>query len=68
MRKNAMGNGLSQCLLCGETLGLLGSSSVFCQDCKKVGLGTLACSWPAGLSGKCHQAGPWEAGELCRVK
>ncbi|XP_041575900.2 rab effector Noc2 isoform X2 [Taeniopygia guttata] len=36
MRKNAMGNGLSQCLLCGEMLGLLGSSSVFCQDCKKV--------------------------------
>ncbi|XP_059343145.1 rab effector Noc2 isoform X2 [Ammospiza nelsoni] len=36
MRRNAMGNGLSQCLLCGEMLGLLGSSSVFCQDCKKV--------------------------------
>ncbi|XP_009956942.1 PREDICTED: rab effector Noc2-like [Leptosomus discolor] len=35
MRKNAMGNGLSQCLLCGELLGLLGSMSVFCQDCKK---------------------------------
>ncbi|NXE87327.1 DOC2B protein, partial [Menura novaehollandiae] len=35
MRKNTMGNGLSQCLLCGELLGLLGSSSVFCQDCKK---------------------------------
>ncbi|NWS21944.1 DOC2B protein, partial [Pachyramphus minor] len=35
MRKNAMGNGLSQCLLCGELLGLLGSSAVFCQDCKK---------------------------------
>ncbi|NWY59014.1 RPH3L protein, partial [Chionis minor] len=35
MRKNAMGNGLSQCLLCGELLGLLGSTSVFCQDCKK---------------------------------
>ncbi|NXK65898.1 DOC2B protein, partial [Sylvietta virens] len=35
MRRNAMGNGLSQCLLCGETLGLLGSSSVFCQDCRK---------------------------------
>ncbi|NWV85767.1 RPH3L protein, partial [Dasyornis broadbenti] len=35
MRKNAMGNGVSQCLLCGEMLGLLGSSSVFCQDCKK---------------------------------
>ncbi|XP_030078229.1 rab effector Noc2 isoform X3 [Microcaecilia unicolor] len=36
MRKNMMGNGLSQCLLCGEVLGLLGSTSVFCQDCKKV--------------------------------
>ncbi|NXC81860.1 DOC2A protein, partial [Cercotrichas coryphoeus] len=35
MRRNAMGNGLWQCLLCGESLGLLGSSSVFCQDCKK---------------------------------
>ncbi|KAK4812230.1 hypothetical protein QYF61_011252 [Mycteria americana] len=35
MRKNAMGNGLSHCLLCGELLGLLGSTSVFCQDCKK---------------------------------
>ncbi|NXN31391.1 DOC2B protein, partial [Nycticryphes semicollaris] len=35
MRKNTMGNGLSQCLLCGELLGLLGSTSVFCQDCKK---------------------------------
>lgn len=41
MRKNAMGNGLSQCLLCGELLGLLGSTSVFCQDCKKVGLVAL---------------------------
>uniref|UniRef100_A0A8C8ZTT0 Rabphilin 3A like (without C2 domains) n=1 Tax=Prolemur simus TaxID=1328070 RepID=A0A8C8ZTT0_PROSS len=36
MRRNVMGNGLSQCLLCGEVLGLLGSSSVFCKDCRKV--------------------------------
>uniref|UniRef100_A0A4W5M8L9 Double C2 domain beta n=1 Tax=Hucho hucho TaxID=62062 RepID=A0A4W5M8L9_9TELE len=35
MRKSAMGNGLSQCLLCGEVLGLLGTPSVFCQDCCK---------------------------------
>ncbi|XP_071431248.1 rab effector Noc2 [Pithys albifrons albifrons] len=35
MRKNVMGNGLSQCLLCGELLGLLGSTAVFCQDCRK---------------------------------
>ncbi|XP_062071716.1 rab effector Noc2 isoform X3 [Lepus europaeus] len=36
MRRNALGNGLSQCRLCGEVLGFLGSSSVFCQDCRKV--------------------------------
>ncbi|XP_032119295.1 rab effector Noc2 isoform X4 [Sapajus apella] len=36
LRGNVMGNGLSQCLLCGEVLGFLGSSSVFCKDCRKV--------------------------------
>ncbi|XP_032313396.1 rab effector Noc2 isoform X2 [Camelus dromedarius] len=36
MRRNVMGNGLSQCLLCGEALGFLASSSVFCKDCRKV--------------------------------
>lgn len=35
MRRNVLGNGLSQCLLCGEVLGFLGSSSVFCKDCRK---------------------------------
>ncbi|XP_003469592.1 rab effector Noc2 isoform X1 [Cavia porcellus] len=35
MRRNVMGNGISQCLLCGELLGFLGSSSVFCRDCRK---------------------------------
>ncbi|XP_067866064.1 rab effector Noc2-like isoform X2 [Heterodontus francisci] len=35
MKKNVMGNGLSQCILCGELLGFLGSTSVFCQDCRK---------------------------------
>ncbi|XP_051964074.1 double C2-like domain-containing protein beta isoform X1 [Xyrauchen texanus] len=33
MRRSAMGNGLSQCLLCGDVLGLLGSPSVLCLDC-----------------------------------
>ncbi|XP_047615239.1 rab effector Noc2 isoform X4 [Phacochoerus africanus] len=36
MRHGVLGNGLSQCLLCGEVLGFLGSSSVFCKDCRKV--------------------------------
>uniref|UniRef100_A0A8C6VK01 Rab effector Noc2 n=1 Tax=Naja naja TaxID=35670 RepID=A0A8C6VK01_NAJNA len=35
MQKNVLGNGSSQCLLCGEGLGFLGSTAVFCQDCKK---------------------------------
>ncbi|XP_069827311.1 rab effector Noc2 isoform X2 [Dendropsophus ebraccatus] len=35
MRKIVMGNGMSQCLLCGEHLGILATTSVFCQDCKK---------------------------------
>ncbi|XP_047615241.1 rab effector Noc2 isoform X6 [Phacochoerus africanus] len=35
MRHGVLGNGLSQCLLCGEVLGFLGSSSVFCKDCRK---------------------------------
>ncbi|XP_051751411.1 double C2-like domain-containing protein beta isoform X3 [Ctenopharyngodon idella] len=33
MRRSAVGNGLSQCLLCGEVFGLLGSQSVLCLDC-----------------------------------
>ena len=36
MQRNVLGNGLSQCLLCGEVLGFLGSASVFCKDCRKV--------------------------------
>ncbi|KAK1331457.1 hypothetical protein QTO34_009413 [Cnephaeus nilssonii] len=51
MRRNVMGNGLSQCLLCGEGLGYLGSSSVFCKDCRKV----RPCSGPATLAA---QPGP----------
>nr|XP_023652787.1 rab effector Noc2 [Paramormyrops kingsleyae]XP_023652789.1 rab effector Noc2 [Paramormyrops kingsleyae] len=35
MKKSAVGNGLTQCLLCGEILGLLGLPSVICQDCCK---------------------------------
>lgn len=36
MKRSAVGNGLSQCLLCGEALGLLGTPSVLCFDCCKV--------------------------------
>ncbi|XP_062844616.1 double C2-like domain-containing protein beta isoform X1 [Trichomycterus rosablanca] len=33
MRRSAVGNSLSQCLLCGESLGILGTPSVICLDC-----------------------------------
>lgn len=36
MKRSSVGNGLSQCLLCGEALGLLGTASVLCFDCCKV--------------------------------
>ena len=36
MKKNAMGNGTTQCVLCGDEFGLLGASPTFCDDCRKV--------------------------------
>ncbi|KAK7803797.1 hypothetical protein U0070_001759 [Myodes glareolus] len=51
MQRNVMGNGLSQCLLCGEVLGFLGSASVFCKDCRKVSPAlALLISSPAQVS------------------
>jgi len=35
IRKNAIGNGANQCLLCGEEFGLLGASPSYCEDCSK---------------------------------
>ncbi|XP_064834993.1 double C2-like domain-containing protein beta isoform X2 [Oncorhynchus masou masou] len=49
MKKSALGNGLSQCLLCGEVLGLLGNPSIFCQDCCK-----KACT-KCGIETHCSQ-------------
>lgn len=36
MKKNAIGNGSTQCILCGDEFGLLGASPTYCDDCKKV--------------------------------
>ena len=36
MKKNALGNGASQCVLCGDEFGLLGASPLSCNDCLKV--------------------------------
>lgn len=38
MKKHAAGNGSSQCVLCADSFGMLGASSVICVDCHKVGL------------------------------
>ncbi|KAL0994599.1 hypothetical protein UPYG_G00124650 [Umbra pygmaea] len=58
MRKSAVGNGLSQCLLCGDVLGLLGTPSVLCQDCcKKV------CT-KCGIENQCS---PKKSQWLCKI-
>ena len=36
MKRNVLGNGTSQCLLCGEEFGLLGASASECEECSKV--------------------------------
>ncbi|XP_060067821.1 rabphilin-3A-like isoform X3 [Ylistrum balloti] len=48
MKKNAIGNGTTQCILCGDEFGLLGASPTFCDDCKnavctKCGIDTYNC-------------------------
>jgi hypothetical protein len=35
IRRNALGNGANQCLLCGEEFGLLCASPAYCEDCSK---------------------------------
>ncbi|XP_059146253.1 double C2-like domain-containing protein beta isoform X4 [Physella acuta] len=35
MKKNAIGNGTSQCILCGDEFKLLGASPTYCDDCAK---------------------------------
>ncbi|ELT93620.1 Rabphilin [Capitella teleta] len=35
MKKNSIGNGNSQCVLCADEFGLLAASPTYCDDCKK---------------------------------
>jgi hypothetical protein len=35
MKKNTMGNGQSQCILCGDEFGLISGQPAFCADCRK---------------------------------
>ena len=36
MKRNIMGNGTTQCILCGDTFRLFGTSNFLCYGCKKV--------------------------------
>lgn len=36
MKRNVMGNGTTQCILCGDTFGIFGAANFICSDCKKV--------------------------------
>lgn len=35
MKRNAMGNGSTQCILCADEFGILGASPLLCHDCRK---------------------------------
>ncbi|GFO08695.1 Rab effector noc2 [Plakobranchus ocellatus] len=35
MKKNAIGNGNTQCILCGDEFKILGASPTYCDDCAK---------------------------------
>ncbi|XP_068087082.1 rabphilin-3A [Anabrus simplex] len=35
MKRNALGNGTNQCVLCGDSFGMLGAPSLLCRDCNK---------------------------------
>lgn len=41
IKRTACGDGYSQCLLCGQQFGLMGVSTVMCDECKKVLSGAL---------------------------
>ncbi|KAF4518557.1 hypothetical protein B566_EDAN004301, partial [Ephemera danica] len=56
MKSNAMGNGTNRCVLCGDSIGILGASGATCRDCKKVacqkcGVGTATSPSHSATSG-----------------
>lgn len=58
MKKNAMGNGSTQCVLCGDEFGLLGASPTFCDDCRKA-----VCTKCGVDTFNCHKQPLW----LCKI-
>ncbi|BFZ18785.1 hypothetical protein BsWGS_21822 [Bradybaena similaris] len=61
MKKNAVGNGSSQCILCGDEFKLLGASPSYCDDCAKAvcskcGMDTISsCKQPLWLCKICAE-------------
>ncbi|XP_053375706.1 rabphilin-3A-like isoform X2 [Mercenaria mercenaria] len=58
MKKNAMGNGTTQCVLCGDEFGLLGASPTYCDDCHKA-----VCTKCGVDTQNCHRQPLW----LCKI-
>lgn len=58
MKKNAMGNGTTQCVLCGDEFGLLGASPTYCDDCRKA-----VCTKCGVDTQNCHRQPLW----LCKI-
>uniref|UniRef100_A0A3P8X947 Rabphilin 3A homolog (mouse), b n=1 Tax=Esox lucius TaxID=8010 RepID=A0A3P8X947_ESOLU len=55
MRKTACGDGQSRCLLCGETFGQQGVTSVLCSHCKKVTTNNSRSSCPVWICRICSE-------------
>ncbi|XP_074040221.1 rabphilin isoform X2 [Leptinotarsa decemlineata] len=50
MRRNALGRNPSQCLLCGDGFGILGSQKIVCMDCRRLACQKCAIDSYAGTS------------------
>ncbi|XP_065334812.1 rabphilin-3A isoform X2 [Cloeon dipterum] len=51
MKKNALGDGTSKCVLCGDTFGFLGPTASLCKDCKKAACQKCGVEESASTSG-----------------
>ncbi|XP_049824347.1 rabphilin-3A isoform X2 [Aethina tumida] len=62
MRRNALGRNASQCLLCGDSFGLMGAHKVVCIDCRR-----LACQKCAIIVSPSKSSGGPKDQWLCMI-
>ncbi|CAH0549373.1 unnamed protein product [Brassicogethes aeneus] len=55
MRRNALGKSSSQCLLCGDGFGIMGSNKVVCVDCRRLACQKCAIDLSQGKTNGTHK-------------